>query len=310
MTQCCCSYIVLYNLVMSCFFFFFLAVIGNLRSQKKNLGWPAFQKSLSVHWARNNLAFTTTWTLKPIAHPELRHLSLFVRLFVLCGFFSFLSHCRLCLCWPPPPLSSKCRKLKRPQSKTLLVGQESLSLHSTVWWDLRAAGSCCQQSLFFAKKKKSLKYNTHLVPRSSTPCCDGYSSRWCPQVKGSPSGWEVEAGMSLSWAWRDLRRKTPVGVSGKGKVSHSGRCFVQKVGLQNIYTSLSCKNSTLWMPARKSWEIPSVCYHLSVQQSKRLRPLKTVKTWEDNLTSHRVITESNTLAEKPGNRSTAFTPIK
>lgn len=195
--------------------------------------------------------------------------------FVLCG-FSFLFHCRLCLSWPPPPpLSSKCRKLKRPQSKTLLVGQESLSLHSTVWWDLRAAGSCCQQSLFFLqkkKKKKSLKYNTHPIPRSSTPCCDGYSSQWCPQVKGSPSGWEVEAGKSLSWAWRDLRRKTPVGINGKGKLSQSGRCFLQKVGLQNIYTSLSCENSTFWMPACNSCEIPSACYHLSVQQRKRLSP--------------------------------------
>lgn len=227
--------------------------------------------------------------------------SAFVFCFFVFLFSFFLSHCRFWLSWPPP-LSSKCRKLKRPQSKTLLVGQESLSLHSTVWWDLRAAGSCCQQSFFAKKKKKKfkIKYNTHPISQRSTPCCDGYSARWCPQVKGSPSGWVVEAGKSLSWAWRDLRRKTPVGISGKGKLSHAGWCFVQKFDLQNTYISLIWKNSTFWaiecLPVTLITEIPSACYHLSVQYRKRLRLRKTQRK---NITEQSHLSLRNHRAQYP-----------
>lgn len=55
---------------------------------------------------------------------------------------------------------------------------KSFSLHSTVWWDWRAAGTRCQA----VTSEKPL-----LRPAAPTPCYGDCSCRWCPQVTGSPS---------------------------------------------------------------------------------------------------------------------------
>lgn len=93
LTQCCFSYIVLYKSTVSCFFPPSQALDIFIIKKKKitSTKMASFPKSLSVHYAMNNLAFTTTWTLKPIAHPGLRHLSLLVRLFVVCLFLTVAS---------------------------------------------------------------------------------------------------------------------------------------------------------------------------------------------------------------------------
>lgn len=114
--------------------------------------------------------------------------------------FDSFHHCCLWLGWTTPNLCKSCKSEKRPQIKTLWVRHESLPTFYCLMRS-RAAGSCCQQSFCIKQNKQC---------QMSTPCCDDCSDQWCPQVKGSPSGLEVEAGKSLFFAWRGPRHKRPV----------------------------------------------------------------------------------------------------
>lgn len=237
MTQCCFSYIVLYNSIVSCFFSSQALDIFIIKKKTKTTKMASFPKSLSVHYAMNNLAFTTTWTLKPIAHPGLRQLSLLVQLFVVCLFLTVASDLVDHHPFPPNVASWKDHRVRLYRSGKKV--SPYILLSDEIWEQQVVAVS----SHFFAKIKNKIKYNANPISQRPTPCCDDYCVQWCPQVKGSPSGWGAVAGRSLSWVWRGLRRKTPGGTRGKGKLSPTGRCFIHKFGLQSTYKAVGSNTS-------------------------------------------------------------------